>query len=218
MNFSQYFPVWDKLTESERNALVSSAVNRSFRKGEIIHRNSDECTGFLLVRSGQIRAYTTSPDGKEVTLYRLLEQDVCLFSASCMIRSVSFDISLSAEKDSEITVIPADVYKKLMNTSAPLANFTNELMASRFSDVMWLIEKIMWQSFDKWLASFLLEESNLESSLTLRITHESIGNHLGSPREVVTRMLRYFSDEGLVSLSRGTITICNAAKLAAVSQ
>ena len=81
MDFSQYFPVWDKLTESERNALVSSAVNRSFRKGEIIHRNSDECTGFLLVRSGQIRAYTTSPDGKEVTLYRLLEQDVCLFSA-----------------------------------------------------------------------------------------------------------------------------------------
>ena len=169
MDFSQYFPVWDKLTESERNALVSSAVNRSFRKGEIIHRNSDECTGFLLVRSGQIRAYTTSPDGKEVTLYRLLEQDVCLFSASCMIRSVSFDISLSAEKDSEITIIPADVYKKLMNTSAPLANFTNELMASRFSDVMWLIENIMWQSFDKRLASFLLEESNLESSLTLRV-------------------------------------------------
>ena len=86
-------------------------------------------------------------------------------------------------------------------------------MASRFSDVMWLVEQIMWKSFDKRLAAFLLEESNIEDSLTLRITHEVIGNHLGNPREVVTRMLKYFADEGLVALSRGTVTLTDPDKL-----
>lgn len=213
MNFSEFFPVWDKLKIEEREKIKASAFDRTFRKGTLLHRGSDECTGLLLIRSGQIRAYTTSPDGKEITLYRLLEKDICLFSASCIINSLSFDITLSAEKDSEVTVIPADVYKKLMNESAPLANFTNEIMASRFSDVMWLIEQIMWKSFDKRLAAFLIEESNIEESLTLKITHEAVGNHMGSPREVVTRMLKYFADEGLVTLSRGTIAITDPQRL-----
>lgn len=213
MNFSEFFPVWDKLKIEEREKIKASAFDRTFRKGTLLHRGSDECTGLLLIRSGQIRAYTTSPDGKEITLYRLLERDICLFSASCIINSLSFDITLSAEKDSEVTVIPADVYKKLMNESAPLANFTNEIMASRFSDVMWLIEQIMWKSFDKRLAAFLIEESNIEESLTLKITHEAVGNHMGSPREVVTRMLKYFADEGLVTLSRGTIAITDPQRL-----
>lgn len=213
MNFSEFFPVWDKLKIEEREKIKASAFDRTFRKGTLLHRGSDECTGLLLIRSGQIRAYTTSPDGKEITLYRLLERDICLFSASCIINSLSFDITLSAEKDSEVTVIPADIYKKLMNESAPLANFTNEIMASRFSDVMWLIEQIMWKSFDKRLAAFLIEESNIEESLTLKITHEAVGNHMGSPREVVTRMLKYFADEGLVTLSRGTIAITDPQRL-----
>lgn len=213
MNFSEFFPVWDKLKIEEREKIKASAFDRTFRKGTLLHRGSDECTGLLLIRSGQIRAYTTSPDGKEITLYRLLERDICLFSASCIINSLSFEITLSAEKGSEVTVIPADVYKKLMNESAPLANFTNEIMASRFSDVMWLIEQIMWKSFDKRLAAFLIEESNIEESLTLKITHEAVGNHMGSPREVVTRMLKYFADEGLVTLSRGTIAITDPQRL-----
>lgn len=217
MNFSEFFPVWDKLKIEEREKIKASAFDRTFRKGTLLHRGSDECTGLLLIRSGQIRAYTTSPDGKEITLYRLLERDICLFSASCIINSLSFDITLSAEKDSEVTVIPADVYKKLMNESAPLANFTNEIMASRFSDVMWLIEQIMWKSFDKRLAAFLIEESNIEESLTLKITHEAVGNHMGSPREVVTRMLKYFADEGLVTLSRGTIAIADPQRLNSIA-
>lgn len=213
MDISEFFPVWNKLEESERSALNASAVQRRFKKGEILHRSADECTGLLLILSGRVRAYTTSPEGKEITLYRLLDRDICLFSASCIIRSVTFDITLSAEEDTIVAVIPADVYKKIMSESAPLANFTNEVMASRFSDVMWLVEQIMWKSFDKRLSAFLTEEANIRSSLILKITHEEVGNHLGSPREVVTRMLKYFADEGLVSLSRGTITVADPERL-----
>ena len=140
-------------------------------------------------------------------MYRLFERDICLFSASCIMNSIQFDITIAAEKDTEVLVIQPEVYKSIMEVSAPLANYTNEVMASRFSDVMWLMDQIMWKSFDKRLADFLLNEMSIENSDTLKITHETIGNHLGNPREVVTRMLKYFVNEGLISLSRGTIEI-----------
>lgn len=86
-------------------------------------------------------------------------------------------------------------------------------MAARFSDVMWLIEQIMWKSLDKRVASFLLEESAIEESDELKLTHETIANHLGTHREVITRMLRYFQNEGIVKLSRGSVTILDKDKL-----
>ena len=140
-------------------------------------------------------------------MYRLFERDICLFSASCMMHSIQFDITLSAEKDTDVILIPSDIYRGIMENCAPLANYTNEIMASRFSDVMWLIDQIMWKSFDKRLASFLLDEA-----------HEEIGNHLGNPREVVTRMLKYFVSEGAVKLSRGTIEIVDESKLANIAE
>ena len=217
MDLSSFFPVWNKLSDAERTVLEASAVKRTFLKGSVLHSGSDECTGLILVNSGQLRAYTSSPEGKEVTLYRLLDMDICLFSASCMIRGIGFIVMLSAEKDSEVTIIPADIYKKLMQNSAVIAGFTNELLASRFSDVMWLIEQVLWKSLDKRLAAFLLEEAAIEDSNELKITHEIIANHLGSHREVITRMLRYFQSEGIVKLSRGKITLLNPERLEALA-
>ncbi len=214
MDYSAYFPVWDKLLSAQRETLAGSAFRRSFAKNEILHNGSADCTGLILILSGQVRAYTISEDGREITLYRLFERDICLFSASCIMSSIRFDITISAEKDSEVLVIPAEIYKGVMQASAPLANYTNEVMASRFSDVMWLIEQIMWKSFDRRLADFLLTEANIEGTSILKITHEEIGNHLGSPREVVTRMLKYFVGEGSVSLSRGKIELIDTKALA----
>ena len=189
---------------------------RKFSKGDILHNGSSDCSGLILVKSGQLRAYINSEDGREITIYRLFEYDICLFSASCIMNSIQFDITIMAEKDTESIVIPSDIYKSIMEESAPLANYTNEIMASRFSDVMWLIDQIMWKSFDKRLAEFLINESVIDNSDVLNITHEKIGNHLGSPREVVTRMLKYFSNEGMISLSRGKIKIVDKKKLESI--
>ena len=160
-----------------------------------------------------VKQYILSEEGREITLYRLLEGDICLFSASCMMRSIQFEVMIEAEKDTELWIIPSDSYKSVMDQSAPLANFTNEVMAARFSEVMWLLEQILWKRFDQRLAGFLLEESALEGTDVLKITHEAIGSHLGNPREVVTRMLRYFQNEGLVKLARGTVEITNRAAM-----
>lgn len=207
MNYLTYLPVWNKLDRSQQDILIKSAVNRKFKKGEFLHNGSADCTGLILVISGQLRAFTVSDDGREITMYRLFNRDICLFSASCIMNSIQFDITITAEKDTDVLLIPSETYKSIMKVSAPLANYTNEVMASRFSEVMWLIDQVMWKSFDKRLADFLLTEANIESTNKLKITHEIIGNHLGSPREVVTRMLKYFVNEGFISLSRGTIEI-----------
>lgn len=207
MNYLSYIPVFDHLARSEQERLSQASFIRKFRKNEILHNGSQDCTGLVLVLSGQLRVFTISEEGREITMYRLFERDLCLFSASCIIHGIQFDMTVSAEKDTEVLMIPSEAYKSVMEVSAPLANYTNEVMASRFSDVMWLIDQILWKSFDKRLAGFLLEETDIEETDTLRITHEAIGNHLGNPREVVTRMLKYFVNENLISLSRGTIEI-----------
>ena len=172
-----------------------------------------DCTGLLLVKSGQLRAYILSDEGREITIYRLFDRDMCLFSASCMMRSIQFEVVIEAEKDTELWIIPAEIYQNMMKESAPISNYTNELMATRFSDVMWLMEQVMWKSLDKRVAAFLLEEMAIEGTDQLKITHETIANHLGSHREVITRMLRYFQNEGMVKLSRGMIEIIDAPKM-----
>ena len=209
MIFSEYFPIWTKLTEQQRTLIQNNLISRSVEKGTVLHNGSMDCTGLFLIKSGQLRSYILSDEGREVTIYRLFERDLCLFSASCMMNSIQFEITIQAEKDSEIWVIPVEIYKSIMEQSAPVANFTNEIMASRFSEVMWLIEQIMWKSLDKRVAAFLLEETALEQSSQLKITHEMIANHLGTHREVITRMLKYFQNEGMVKLSRGTIDVIN---------
>ena len=213
MPFQDYFPIWEKLEPAQQNRLLDSLIARKVEKGTVIYNGSMDCTGLLVVESGQLRAYILSDEGREITLYRLFDRDICLLSASCMIRSIRFDVTVVAEKDTRLWIIPAEVYKGVMESSLPAAAFTNELMATRFTDVMWLIEQIMWKSLDKRLAAFLLEEAAIEGSNELKITHEAIANHMGSHREVITRMLRYFQGEGLVRLSRGMVAILDEERL-----
>ena len=218
MSIAQYFPVFSKLTSQQQQMLLDYTVIRKVSAGTVVHNGAIECTGFLLVRTGQLRAYTLSSEGREVTVYRLFAHDCCLFSAACIMSSLQFEVIIEAEKDSEVFIIPPSVYQKLMNESLPVSKYTNDLMATRFSEVMWLMEQIMWKSFDKRLAGYLLEEISIEGDNCLKVTHEKIANHMGTAREVVTRMLRYFQSEGLVQLSRGTIEITDKAGLEALSE
>ena len=217
MKFEEYFPVIRKLSKEQQKRIQEAVTEKSVEKGTVLHDGAADCTGLLVVQSGMLRAYILSEEGREITLYRLFERDVCLFSASCMMSGIQFEVTIEAEKDTRVWVIPTKVWKQLNEESAVLANYTNELMADRFTNVMWLMEQIMWKSFDKRLAEFLLEEVSVEGTSLLKITHEVIGNHLGTAREVVTRMLRYFQSEGMVKLSRGMVEITDTAGLEEVA-
>ena len=213
MGFSEYFPIWDKLNASQQERILSVSSFQEVKSGTVLHDGSPDCLGMLLVRSGQLRAYMLSEEGREVTICRFFERDICLFSAACVMPNMQFSIFIEAEKDSQLWVIPACLYQNLMDESIAVSNYSHNLITNHFSELMWLMEQIMWNSFDKRLADFLLEESRLAESNFLQITHEKIANHMGTAREVVTRMLRYFQSEGMVRLSRAAVEITDPKAL-----
>jgi len=214
----EIFPYWEKLTRQQQAQIKARAYEQRYVKGQRPHQGGDNCSGLFMIKNGQLRVYILSESGKEVTLYRLFAWDICLFSASCVMKNISFDLYVQAEKDTDVFIVPAELYDGLMKASLPVADYTNQLMASRFSDVMWAIEQILFTSFDSRLASFLLEQSRIEGSDVLQITHEEIARHMGSVREVITKMLNYLAGEKMVRLSRGKITLLDQKKLRALIQ
>ena len=218
MQYREYLPFWDKLTKEQQDRIAGVIEYRTVTKGARIHDSSAQCLGLVAVKSGQLRTYMLSEEGREITISRLFEYDISLLSASCVMPDMPLNVMIEAEKDTQFWSIPACLFKNLMEESLPVASYARTLLSSNFSELMWLMEQIMWKSFDKRLAEFLLEEANLEEGPVLRITHEKIAAHLGTAREVVTRMLRYFQSEAMVKLTRGAIELTDEAKLQALTE
>ena len=218
MEFAEYLPFWDELTAEQQARIAGVIEYRRVKKGVHIHDSSADCLGLVAVHTGQLRAYILSEEGREITIGRLFPYDVSLLSASCVMPDMQFNIMIEAEKDSAFWSIPACLFKNLVDESLAVSKYSRNLLSGNFSELMWLMEQIMWKSFDKRLAAFLLEESALEESSALQVTHEKIANHLGTAREVVTRMLRYFQSEGMVKLTRGVIEITDQKKLEELSE
>ncbi len=199
--FSQVFPFWNNLSETDRATFLRSSQKIHFGKGTTIHDGS-ECTGVILIKSGSLRAYILSEDGKEITLYRLFAGDMCMLSASCVLESITFDVFIDAEEESDCVVVGGCAYADMSERIPEVKIFALESAVSRFSDVMWVMQQILFMSFDKRLAIFLLDESAKNGTDTIKLTHEQIAKYMGSAREVVTRMLKYFVSENLVTSSR----------------
>lgn len=213
MQIEELIPFWTKLTKKEQEVLRERSMVQHVKKGTVIHNGSEDCTGLIIVEEGQLRAYTLSEEGKEITLYRMFQRDACLFAASCIMNNIQFEVVIEAREDSKVLIIPTQIYQQLIHTSLPVANFTNDLMASRFSDVMLVMEQILNKSVDVRLAAFLVEEMEISGESVLKMTHEEIAHHLGTAREVITRMLKYFQKEQLVHLARGSIEIVDENRL-----
>lgn len=211
--FEQTLPFWKNLTKDQQELFLNRSQEKSFEAGATMHAGHKDCAGLFLIKKGQVRAFIISESGKEITLYRLLEGDLCIFSASCMLKNITFDVFVEAEKDTGSYLIPIKEFERISKECMPVLEYTNELLASRFSDVMWIMQQVVFHSFDKRLANFLLEQANMEGSDTFLITQERIARHLGSAREVVSRMMKYFAEEGMITLSRGKITIQSYEKL-----
>lgn len=210
---STAFPFWAQLSESQKNALIAGTRSTHFSKGQAMHCGEIDCLGVLLIRHGTVRIYITSEEGREVTLYRLDAGDICILSASCILQAITFDVSIDAESDCDVLQICPSVFSTLSAENVYVELFSYKLTTERFSDVMWVMQQILFISFDKRLATFLLDETARSKNNVLTITHEQIAKYLGSAREVVSRMLKYFSTEGYVTLSRGGITVTDRNRL-----
>ena len=207
---------WPYLSAEEQNTMITHTTLASFAKGQTLHRGDQHCMGLILLHTGHLRVYMLSDEGKEITLFRLASGDLCLLSASCILNQITFDVHIDVEQDCEIISISSHTLSEIMEHNIYVENFMYKRLVDRFSDVMWAMEQILFMSFDKRLAIFLIDEMAKTHSTTLHFTHEQIAKYVGSAREVVTRMLNYFSNEGIVELSRGGIKIINLAKLKAL--
>ncbi|MGG7176879.1 Crp/Fnr family transcriptional regulator [Clostridium paraputrificum] len=199
---------YKKLTIEEREIFNSKSFTSIFPKNSAVFSADKECSGLIIVVKGTLRAFLNSPEGKEITIYRLLDRDTCILSASCIFKNIHFNINIEASEDTEVIILPSKYLDSLSKSNPILQQYILELTQSRFSDVMWTIEQLVFTSFDKRLISYL-QDYNSE---TIKITHDAIARDLGTAREVVSRMLKYFEKEGMVKLSRGTINIIDLKK------
>ena len=209
----EHLNFWDKLSDAEKQLLKNNVETIKYNRGENLHGGDKECVGLILVKSGELRVYILSEEGRDVTLYRLSEGDSCILSASCILNSITFDVLIDAEQDTEVLLFNAGVFSKLVKENIYVENYMYKNAADRFSDVMWAMEQILFMSFDKRLAVFLHDEMIKTESNTINLTHEQIAKYMGSAREVVSRMLKSFESQGILKLSRGKIEIVDKNKL-----
>lgn len=209
-------PFWKLLTDSEKELVRQNAVIRLYKKGTRVYSSERECLGMLFVMQGEMRTYLLSEEGREVTLFRIYPNDLCVLSASCVISQISFDTQMSAQKDTEALIIPPNIVLFLKEKNLSVRCFLYELATKRFSDVMWAMQQILFKRLDQRLALFLMQESQRLGTDTIHMTHEQIAQQISSAREAVARMLKQFSEDGLVELKRGAIWLLDQKGLKAL--
>ena len=151
--------------------------------------------------------------GKGYHPYRLHRGDMCMLSASCVLNAITFDVFIDAEEETECFVISGPAFAAVSERNPAVRIFALETAVSRFSDVMWVMQQILFMSMDRRLAIFLSDESARTGLDTITLTHGQIARYMGSAREVVSRMLKYFAGEGIVEVSRGGVTILDKKRL-----
>ena len=202
-----YFPFVEEFTREERKELEENLSLRKFKKGEQVHQGEEGCTGVMSIAKGRTKTYIFSSKGKEITLFRLLPQDSCILSASCMMNNIVFDIQVAAEEESTLLVIAPEYFEELARRHPAVERFRNDIIAMRFSEVMWLVEQILFRRMDQRIAGFLAEMANITQSDTIALSHQEVADNLGTAREVVSRILKYLENDQLVQVMRKEIRI-----------
>lgn len=210
--YRDIFPFWTEISQSDRDFICQNSYALTYPKGTNLH-NGNECSGVIFVCSGSLRLSMMSEEGKDITLYRLHKGDMCMLSASCVLQTITFDVLVDAEETSECYVISGSAFAEVSARNPKIKIFALETAVSRFSDVMWVMQQILFMSMDKRLAIFLTDETARTKSDTVTLTHEQIARYMGSAREVVSRMLKYFANEGIVDVSRGGVKILDKKRL-----
>ena len=212
----QMLPFWKHLTEEEKGYVVRNTMAQRFPKGSIVHSRGNDCLGMILLLKGTIRVYLLSEEGREVTLFHLREGEPCVLSAACVVEQLAFETQMVAEEDCELLVVTAGAVSYLSDRNIYARCFVYELATERFSAVMWSMQQILFMRVDSRLATFLVDEYARTGTPVIKMTHEQIAQQISSAREVVARMLKRFSTDGLVEVRRGSIRLLDLKGLRAL--
>ncbi|MBK5253109.1 MAG: Crp/Fnr family transcriptional regulator [Peptostreptococcaceae bacterium] len=207
---------WPYLSEVEKQEIVAQTFKVNYESKKIFVHGKDECKGLMIVNKGRARIYINSDNGSnggEITLYRLLDGDVCILSAACMMKSLDISVSMELEEDTEFFILPKGLFLEISNNNIMVKNYLLEEISDKFSSVIWVLNQYIFTKMAHRLASALIEHRALGESDDIEITHDTLARDLGTAREVVTRLLKQFQNDELVELSRGRIKILDINRL-----
>lgn len=214
--FEKAFPFWDSLTEEEQAEMILGTTKNICRKKTRLHFGGGECAGVQIIEKGRARFFITSPNGGDITLFRLMDGDVSILSAACMLNGMDVELDMEMETDCVVYTIPKRLYKSLYDENGSVKDYTMEMISEKFSDIMWLFNQFVFSNVASRLAGALLEHRAMEGENVLPVTHEVLARDAGTAREVVTRLLKQFQEDGMVRLTRGKVEILDAGRLGKV--
>ena len=200
-------PFFNHLNNDDKREVIYKSFISNYKKGELIHSKDLSCTGLLITISGNFRTFISAPTGRQITLFKLYERDVCMLSASCAFKNLTYDVNLEAQSDASAIIIDSSLLKKLTENNIHVMNYILSLTQDKLSEVMYVLEQSIFFSLDERITDYLLDQSRYENSKTIHITHENVANELGSSREVISRILKKFEKDGKIEVSRGKIKI-----------
>lgn len=209
----EHIPILKQLDATQQRLLLASVRKVEYQKRQMVHQGDQNCLGLVLIKQGELRASLLSEDGREITLFRLREQDLCLLSASCVLSTITFDVQIESIDKSVVYVFSANIVDTLQKQSLPLENYLQATLLDRFSEVMWTMEQILFKKLDQRVAIFLYDEMQAKHSTSLTLTHDEIAKYIGSAREAVSRILKYFVQEGIIVMDRKQLLIVDKQKL-----
>lgn len=217
--WAKAFPFHESLSQRGKTLLTGAAAPKVFAAGTVLLEEGQPCERALLVTRGAIRVHKTSPSGRDITLYLVQPGEMCVLGISCLLRDTRYPARASVKTDTEALRIPASAFRRLFREEEPVQQFVLDMFSSRLSSVMRLVEEVAFRRMDERLADFLLKEAERARGTyhAVAMSHEQIADHLGTAREVISRLLSQFKDDGLVTLGRRSVRITDPAKLSVLT-
>ena len=214
--FQAALPFWESLDEEGQDLLLQGSRTLRVQAGGLVYHAGDKCLGVILLRSGRLRVYLLGAEGKEITLYFIGLNEASMLASSCILNSSALPVTVEAEEDSVLTIIPPTVYTCLIHKNSEAESYMTRTLMESFSHTLRAVETVVFLSIEQRMALLILQEEAFEQSNKVRLTQEKMSRQLGTAREVVSRQLKRFATDGLIRTFRGGGEILDRAGLEAL--
>jgi CRP/FNR family transcriptional regulator len=198
----QHYPMLGELAAAELDDLLSKAMRVTLSSGTVVFDEDQPCQGFPLILSGSLRVIKASPNGRELQLYRVIPGESCILTSSCLLGHTRYQARGICERDLEMILLPAGSFHTLLGQHASFRSYVFHLFSDRLTDLMQLVSAVAFQKLDQRLAALLINKPN-----PMHTTHQALADELGSAREIVSRLLKGFAEQGWVKLGREQIEV-----------
>ncbi len=202
------YPVFRSLPPALRDELVAHTTAVSLAQGTVVFDENQACHGFPLLLSGSIRVIKAAPSGRELLLYTVGPGESCILTTSCLLGETQYHARGVAAESVEMAILPPPVFKALADAHEPFRNYIFALFSDRMTDLMQLVSAVAFQKLDQRLAALLVSRTS-----PIRVTHQALADELGSVREIISRLLRHFSEQGWIRLGREQVDVIDPQAL-----